>query len=124
MRAGRGRPTRRVDEDSPRRRRPGRKPDRGCQWARLPLPAPAAGRRPVVCRRTEPLNAVKKEDISVRILNRLCTALIAVPLLAACAGPAAPTPPKEGVVVTFRVAGVEDYKIRLTDPADIEVARE
>jgi hypothetical protein len=28
------------------------------------------------------------------------------------------TPQKEGVVVTFRVTAVEEYKIRLTDPAD------
>ena len=27
------------------------------------------------------------------------------------------------VVVTFRVAGTEEYKIRLTDPADIDIAR-
>ena len=32
-------------------------------------------------------------------------------------------PQKEGVVVTFRVADVEEYRIRLTDPADIEIAR-
>ena len=36
------------------------------------------------------------------------------------------TPPSEdqGVIVTFRVAGVEQYKIRLTDPVDIEIARQ
>jgi hypothetical protein len=84
MRAGRGRPT-------------------IIEWTE--------GRRQVACRRTEPLNAVKKEDLSMPILTRLCPALMAVSLLAACAGPAAPTPPKEGAVVTLRVAGVEDYKI-------------
>ena len=31
--------------------------------------------------------------------------------------------PEEGVIVTFRVADSQQYKIRLTDPADIEVAR-
>jgi len=31
--------------------------------------------------------------------------------------------PEEGVIVTFRVADSEQYKIRLTDPTDIEIAR-
>lgn len=44
-------------------------------------------------------------------------------VLAACAGSATSTPQKEGVVVTLRVAGAEQYRIRLTDPADIEIAR-
>ena len=44
-------------------------------------------------------------------------------LLAACTNQAAPTSENEGVIVTFRVADVEEYKIRLTDPADIEIAR-
>jgi hypothetical protein len=35
----------------------------------------------------------------------------------------AATPRSEGVIVTFRVAGSQEYKIRLTDPADIEIAR-
>lgn len=33
------------------------------------------------------------------------------------------TLPSQGVVVTIRVADKEQYKIRLTDPADIEIAR-
>ena len=44
-------------------------------------------------------------------------------VLAACVGSATSTPQKEGVVVTLRVAGAEQYRIRLTDPADIEIAR-
>jgi hypothetical protein len=32
-------------------------------------------------------------------------------------------PEEKGVIVTFRVADSEQYKIRLTDPSDIEVAR-
>ena len=57
--------------------------------------------------------------------HRLSIVLCLLGLLAACAGPAAPTATAkpEGVVVTFRVADVENYKIRLTDPADIEIAR-
>ncbi len=37
--------------------------------------------------------------------------------------PAAPPARGAGVIVTFRVAGAETYKILLTDPADIEIAR-
>jgi hypothetical protein len=33
------------------------------------------------------------------------------------------SPEEKGVIVTFRVADTEQYKIRLTDPTDIEVAR-
>lgn len=45
-------------------------------------------------------------------------------LLSACANPATSPPlQEEGVVVTFRVADVEEYKFRLTDPADIEIVR-
>ena len=43
--------------------------------------------------------------------------------LTACGGAATQALGQEGVVVTFRVADVEEYKIRLTDPADIEIAR-
>jgi hypothetical protein len=55
----------------------------------------------------------------MRLLLTLCTLV----LLAACGGAAAPDPSTEGVVVTFRVADAESYKIHLTDPADIEIAR-
>ncbi len=51
--------------------------------------------------------------------------LVYLPLrssLAACAT-STPVPSTEGVVVTFRVADVESYKIRLTDAADVEIAR-
>jgi hypothetical protein len=44
-------------------------------------------------------------------------------LLVACSGNAANDPQTEGVVVTFRVADREEYRIRLTDPADIDIAR-
>ena len=56
---------------------------------------------------------------------RLSPVVCLLGLLAACAAPAAPaaTPKPQGVVVTFRVADVENYKIRLVDPADIEIAR-
>jgi hypothetical protein len=56
---------------------------------------------------------------------RLSIVACLLALLSACAGPAAPaaTPTPAGVVVSFRVADVENYKLRLTDPADIEIAR-
>ena len=43
--------------------------------------------------------------------------------LTACGAAATQAPGPEGVVATFRVADAEEYKIRLTDPADIEIAR-
>lgn len=43
--------------------------------------------------------------------------------LSACTPNSTTTPTTDGVVVTFRVAGTEEYRIRLSDPADIEVAR-
>jgi hypothetical protein len=54
---------------------------------------------------------------------RICLYLCIVAVFAGCAGSASPTPNEDGVVVTFRVADREEYKIRLTDPADIEIAR-
>ena len=58
-------------------------------------------------------------------MKSLCRAAISIwiiALLSACA-----VPPDDGVddgiVVTFLVAGVEEYRIQLTDPADIEIAR-
>lgn len=56
------------------------------------------------------------------------TALLAIAIgLAACAGDdgaVSPTAPADGpVVVTFQVAGDETYRILLTDPADIDIAR-
>ena len=47
-------------------------------------------------------------------------------MLAACGGMAAPVQPSPaptGVVVTLRVAGAEEYRIRLTDPDDITAAQ-
>jgi hypothetical protein len=57
---------------------------------------------------------------------RIVAAALIVVLVVACttAPPASPEPdPGEGVVVTFRVAGSEEYRILLTDPADIDNAR-
>lgn len=56
-------------------------------------------------------------------LFRLILILFSLAWLTACAGSATEVPQKEGVVVTFRVADGEEYKIRLTDPADSEIAR-
>ena len=44
---------------------------------------------------------------------------ISLILLTACGGGKT-----EGVIVTFRVADREEYKIQLTEPADIETARQ
>jgi hypothetical protein len=43
---------------------------------------------------------------------------------AACVSPTPPPPEEAGVIVTFLVAEQEEYKIRLTDPMDIEFARQ
>lgn len=52
----------------------------------------------------------------------LCLCLFLLPLLAGCANPA--NEGSEGAVVTFLVAGGEEYKIQITDPADIATARD
>jgi hypothetical protein len=54
---------------------------------------------------------------------RLTLILCTLALLTAYGNSEAAMPQQEGVVVTFRVADVEEYRIRLTDPADIEIAR-
>lgn len=61
---------------------------------------------------------IKTKRVSVgSVILLLC---MSVALLSACA----PSPaPSQGVVVTFRVADKENYKIRLTKPADVENAR-
>ena len=56
-------------------------------------------------------------------LFRLTLILSVLAGLTACGSSAIATPQKDGVVVTFRVADFEEYRIRLTDPADIEIAR-
>lgn len=56
-------------------------------------------------------------------LFRLTIILFTLVGLTACGESAIATPQKEDVVVTIRVADVEEYRIRLTDPADIEIAR-
>jgi len=56
-------------------------------------------------------------------LFRLTVIFCTLLWITACGESASATPQKEGVVVTIRVADVEEYRIRLTDPADIEIAR-
>ena len=56
-------------------------------------------------------------------LFRLTLILCVLAGLTAGENSAIATPQREGVVATFRVADVEEYRIRLTDPADIEIAR-
>jgi len=56
-------------------------------------------------------------------LFRLTFILCLLTGLTASGNAAVATPEKEGVIVTFRVADVEEYNIRLKDPADIEIAR-
>jgi hypothetical protein len=56
-------------------------------------------------------------------LYRLSHFLCIPTLLVACIGSATPPSEDQGVIAKFRVAGVEEYKIRLTDPADIEIAQ-
>ena len=57
------------------------------------------------------------------ILYRVGILICLLASIAACSPASTKTPSPQGVVVTFRVAGNEEYKIRLTDPADIEIAR-
>jgi hypothetical protein len=59
-------------------------------------------------------------------MNRLCATilwLIIIVICTACVNSASPTAGEEGVIVTFLVAQKEQYRIRLTDPIDIEIAR-
>ena len=58
----------------------------------------------------------------MRHLIRLLFTLGLLMWLAGCAD--SDTSQQEGVVVTLRVAAVEEYRIRLTDPADIAIARQ
>jgi hypothetical protein len=53
---------------------------------------------------------------------RLIFLLLTCIIFTSCAAVATPTPEQKGVVVTLRVED-EEYKIRLTDPADTENAR-
>jgi hypothetical protein len=55
-------------------------------------------------------------------LIRLLFALCLLVWLAGCAD--SDTSEQDGVVVTLRVAAVEEYRIRLIDPADIAIARQ
>jgi hypothetical protein len=59
----------------------------------------------------------------MRGFGRLSLFLITFLILSGCGGQASPGVPHDGVIVTFLVAGTEQYKIRLTDPEDIEIAR-
>lgn len=66
----------------------------------------------------------RKKALPMICFFHLRLILITLVLLTACTNPATSSPsPEEGVVVTFRVADAEEYRIRLTDPADIEIAR-
>lgn len=56
---------------------------------------------------------------TVVVLALLASALF----LATCGSAVTPQPTPASVVVTFRVADKEDYKIRLTKPEDIAIAR-
>src|SRR5215216_2751230 len=58
----------------------------------------------------------------MNLCYRLIFITLSLVLLTSCAGAATSTPEPDGVVVTFQVEN-EQYKIRLTDPADIEIAR-
>jgi hypothetical protein len=62
-----------------------------------------------------------------RTIRLALPALVALPLVFAACGDddnGATTPPAgEGVIVTFRVAGSEEYRIRLTEQEDIDIAR-
>jgi hypothetical protein len=53
---------------------------------------------------------------------RACIICLFVLLLGGCGG-SSTAPSAEGVVVTFRVAGVEEYRIRLTNPAHLDITR-
>jgi hypothetical protein len=61
--------------------------------------------------------------------HRSITLIVAVwlsSLLGGCGRtitPVQPTPVPAGVVVTFRVADAEEYRIRIVDPDDIAIAR-
>ena len=56
-----------------------------------------------------------------RVMTFLLTLMLGLAAVG-CFSPAS-SPSPNGVVVTFRVADREEYKVRLTDPADIEIAR-
>ena len=53
---------------------------------------------------------------------RLVFIILSLVLLTSCGAAATSTSTPEGVIVTFSVES-EQFKIRLTDPADIEIAR-
>ena len=53
-----------------------------------------------------------------KVFRSLIWLFISLIYLTACGGSK-----PEGIIVTFLVAGQEEYKIQLTDPADIEMAQ-
>jgi hypothetical protein len=57
-------------------------------------------------------------------LSKLSFGLMVLLVAAACTNPPPPSAPVADVTVTFLVADRETYRIRLTDPADIEIARQ
>jgi hypothetical protein len=57
-------------------------------------------------------------------LSKLSFGLMVLLGAAACTNPPPPSAPVADVTVTVLVADRETYRIRLTDPADIEIARQ
>jgi hypothetical protein len=57
-------------------------------------------------------------------LSKLSFGLLVLLGAAACTNPPPPSSPVADVTVTFLVADRETYRIRLTDPDDIEIARQ
>lgn len=55
------------------------------------------------------------------LLRRALAGLALLALVACGAQPGATS--SQGTIVTFRIADAEEYRIRLTDPADIAAAR-
>ena len=72
---------------------------------------------------SDKVTIVGRKVLLMSTLFRLALILFSLACLTACAGSATQVPQKDGVVVTFRVADAEEYKIRLTDPVDIDIAR-
>src|SRR5688500_6417332 len=63
-----------------------------------------------------------KKVLSMKHLFRLSLILYVLTWLTACGASATELTKKEDLDVMIRVASGEEYKIRLTEPADIEIA--
>jgi hypothetical protein len=57
-------------------------------------------------------------------LQKIDFGLIVLLGTTACVAPSPPSDPVTDVTVTFLVADQETYRIRLTDPTDVEIARQ